>query len=172
MPTCAPGPGHALRALEDQALVGSHPEGAAGDLPVACPVRAEPDEPGQPVQPGGSRASREGSRWSIPKADLIAAAQVALQTRTLKIAVAFPTAQLLADELGAYRVTVNEDGRDTYGNGREAPNDESVLALAIATYTATRPRRRTRITHVGPEPPLGIGSRFTPDATIPNDIFP
>ena len=92
---------------------------------------------------GGSAASFDGSKWSIPKRDLIAAAQVALQTRKLKIASALPTAQLLADELAAYQVKISEDGRDTYGNGREAPNDDLVLALAIATYVATRPRKRT-----------------------------
>jgi hypothetical protein len=127
---------------------------------------------------GGSAASRDGSRWTIPKRDLIAAAQVALQTRMLKIASALPTAQLLVDELAAYQVKVNDDGRDTYGNGRDAPNDDLVLALSIATYVATRPRKRRRITHVGLEPPPGIGShfvptgsRFVPDGVIPPDIF-
>ena len=120
---------------------------------------------------GGSTASRDGSRWAIPKRDLIAASQVALQTKALKIAAALPTAQLLADELAAYRVKVSEDGRDTYGNGREAPNDDLVLALAIATYVATRPRRTAKITHVGLEPPLGTGRHFVPDGVIPDFIF-
>ncbi len=119
---------------------------------------------------GGATASRDGSRWSVPKRDLIAAAQVALQTRQLKIAAALPTAQLLADELAAYRVTVSDDGRDTYGNGRETPNDDLVLALCIASYAATRPRRRRRITHVGLEPSLAAASRRVPDYEIPNYI--
>jgi phage FluMu gp28-like protein len=107
---------------------------------------------------GGSTASHVGSKWSIPKKDLIGAAQIALQSQVLKIASALPTAQLLADELAAYQVKISEDGRDTYGNGREAPHDDLVLALAIATYAATRPRRRTRITHAGLEQPLGLRS--------------
>lgn len=104
---------------------------------------------------GGATASRKGSRWSVPKRDLIGAAQIALQTRQLKIASALPTAQLLAEELSAYRITINSEGHDSYGNGREAPNDDLVLALSLAVYTANNPRKRRRITHVGLEPPLG-----------------
>jgi phage FluMu gp28-like protein len=103
---------------------------------------------------GGAAASRVGSRWSVPKRDLIASAQVALQAKRLKIAASLPTAQTLMDELSAYRVTISDDGRDTYGNGREAPNDDLVLALAIAVYAANRRARRTQITHVGLDPSL------------------
>lgn len=63
----------------------------------------------------GSASSRVGSRWSAPKRDLIAAAQVALQTKSLKIAAALPTAQVLVDELSAYRVRISEEGHDSYG---------------------------------------------------------
>lgn len=94
---------------------------------------------------GGNATSRVGSRWSIPKRDLIASAQVALQSRKLRIAAALPTAQVLVDELTAYRVKITDDGHDSYGNGRDAPNDDLVLATAIATYAATR-RRGARIT--------------------------
>ena len=104
---------------------------------------------------GGATASRTGSRWTIPKRDLIASAQIALQTRQLKIA----SAQLLADELAAYRVTISNEGHDSYSNGREAANDDLVLALAIATYVATRPKKRAAITQVGFEPPLKVPSK-------------
>jgi hypothetical protein len=120
---------------------------------------------------GGATASRRGSRWSVPKRDLIGAAQVALQTKQLKIASALPTAQTLADELAAYRVTVNEDGRDTYGNGREAPNDDLVLALAIGTYVATQRRTRTRITHSGSDDLPSQRGPFIPDTVILDTIF-
>lgn len=120
---------------------------------------------------GGSNASRAGSRWSVPKRDLIAAAQVAIQTKRLKIASALPTAQFLADELAAFRVKVSEDGKDTFRNGREPANDDLVLTLAIAVYTATRQQRRSRITHVGLEPPVEAGCGLVPDAVIPHDIF-
>ena len=120
---------------------------------------------------GGSTASRHGSRWTVPKRDLVGAAQVALQTRQLKIASALPTAQLLADELAAYRVTLSEDGRDSYGNGREAPNDDLVLALAIGVYAATRQRRRAGITHVGLESRAEAGHALVPDIVIPDGAF-
>jgi len=68
-------------------------------------------------------------------------------------------------------VTVSEDGRDSYGNRREAPNDDLVLALAIATYAATRQRRRARLTHVGPELPVGVRRALVPDAIIRDCIF-
>ena len=103
----------------------------------------------------GATASRTGSRWTIPKRYLIASAQIALHTCQLKIA----SAQLLADELAAYRVTISNEGHYSYSNGREAANDDLVLALAIATYVATRPKKRAAITHVGFEPPLKVPSK-------------
>ena len=119
----------------------------------------------------GTTASRKGSRWLIPKRDLIAAAQVAIQSKRLKIAAAIPSAQLLTDELSAYRVKVTDDGRDTFGNGRDAPNDDLVLALAIAIYVASRPRKRAHITHVGPEPSVGVRRALVPDVIISDYIF-
>jgi hypothetical protein len=115
---------------------------------------------------GGSSASRKGSRWSVPKRDLIASAQVALQSKTLKIASALPLAQVLVDELVAYRVKVSEDGHDTYGNGRDAPNDDLVLATAIATYAATS-RRGARMTHAGRAP----RHQFATQATIADNLI-
>ncbi len=93
---------------------------------------------------GGAAASRGGTRWSVPKRDLVAAAQVALQSKRLKIAASLPAAQLLVDELTAYRVTISDAGRDSYGNGRESVNDDLVLALSLAVYTAGSTRGRGR----------------------------
>jgi phage FluMu gp28-like protein len=101
----------------------------------------------------GSTATRVGSRWSVPKRDLVAAAQVALQTKTLKIASQLPTAQLLVDELTAYRVKVSEDGRDSYSNGRDQPNDDLVLAASLAVYAATK-RTGRRMVHGGKAAPI------------------
>jgi hypothetical protein len=102
---------------------------------------------------------------------LIAAAQVALQTQQLRIASNLASVQALVDELSAYRVTVNEDGKDSFGNGREAPNDDLVLALAIGIYAAQHQKRPTRITHVGLDRSWTSGSTFHPDGVIPADIF-
>jgi len=61
--------------------------------------------------------------------------------------------------------------RVPYGNGRDAPNDDLVLALSIATYVATRPQKRTGMTHVGTEPPLSAPSRFELHGVITHDSF-
>jgi hypothetical protein len=102
---------------------------------------------------------------------LIAAVQVALQSKQLKIASGLQDAQILRDELAAYQVTVSEDGRDSYGNGREAPNDDLVLALAIAAYVATKRITRSRITHVGLEPSPTPATPFRPDYIISSELF-
>jgi hypothetical protein len=120
---------------------------------------------------GGASATRVGSLWTVPKRDLVASAQVALQTKQLKIAAGLPAAQTLVDELTAYRLTISDDGRDTFGNGRSAPNDDLVLALALGVYTANRRIRRTRITHAGPElsPRRQIAERY--DGVIGVGLF-
>jgi hypothetical protein len=120
---------------------------------------------------GGATASRAGSRWSVPKRDLIAAAQVAIQAKRLKIASALSAAQILTDELTGYRITINNDGHDAFGNGRDAPHDDLVLALAIATYVADRPIRRTRITHVGLDESLERAMAEAHAGVIGNGIF-
>ena len=86
------------------------------------------------------------------------------RTRRLKIASALPAAKLLIHELAGYRVKVSEDGKDSYGNGKEPANDGLVLELAIGVYTAARPRRRMGITHIGLEPPVATGSLLSPTA--------
>lgn len=97
---------------------------------------------------GGSAATHTGNRWSVPKRDLIGAAQVALQTRELKIAAALRTAQTLVDELVAYRVQISDEGHDSYSNGRDTPNDDLCLALSIAVYATTR-HGPARMVHAG-----------------------
>jgi hypothetical protein len=89
---------------------------------------------------GGTATSRIGSRWSVPKRDLVAAAQVALQSKKLKIASALSTAQTLVNGLTAYRVKISETGQDSYENKRDSASDDLVLAVAIAAYAATKRR--------------------------------
>ena len=120
---------------------------------------------------GGATATRVGSRWSVPKRDLIAAAQVALQTKRLKISSALPAAQTLVDELTAYRVTIGDNGHDSFGNSREAANDDLVLAIALATYVADRRVRRTQITHVGLDESLQRAMGETRRGEIGSGIF-
>jgi hypothetical protein len=87
----------------------------------------------------GDLPNRDGRNWRIPKRDLIAAAQVALQEHRLRIPAALAEARTLREELLAYRVTISAGGRDSYGNDwRQAPNDDLVLALAIGVYVADK----------------------------------
>lgn len=72
----------------------------------------------------------------MPKQDLIAAAQVALQTKRLRIASGLPSARLLIEELAAYRVKVSEDGMDSYGNVTQ-PNPH--VWLGSRTHTPSPP---------------------------------
>ena len=85
----------------------------------------------------GDEATKDGARWRVPKRDLVAAAQVALQQRRVKLPKASCEAEALVEELLAYQVTIGANGHDTHGNDwRQAPHDDLVLALAIGVYVA------------------------------------
>ncbi len=103
---------------------------------------------------GSASPSRVGNRWTVPKVDLVGSAQVALQTGRLKVAAALTNAQVLVDELTAFRVRLSENGTDTYGNDmRSSPHDDLVLALAIGLYVADK-RVGSRMVHAGIERPV------------------
>ena len=87
---------------------------------------------------GGEREAREGSTYRVPKRDLIAAAQILLQDRRLKIAPALSEAKTLIDELLNYRYRLSEAGNDTYGAWREGQHDDLVLALCLAVWAGER----------------------------------
>ena len=83
---------------------------------------------------GGNDVSVTAEGWSVPKRDLIAAAQVRLQSRTLLIAAGLPEASTLVKELQDYRVKIDErTAHDSY-NARTGRHDDLVLALSIAVW--------------------------------------
>jgi hypothetical protein len=82
----------------------------------------------------GLEASREGLYWHVPKRDLVAAVQVALQTRRLKVGPALPAAELLTRELEAFQIKLSPAGHDSYGVWREGAHDDLVLAVALAVW--------------------------------------
>ncbi len=83
---------------------------------------------------GGNDVSGTAEGWSVPKRDLIAAAQVRLQSRTLLIAAGLPEAATLVKELQDYRIRIDEkSGHDSY-NARTGRHDDLVLALSIAVW--------------------------------------
>ena len=81
---------------------------------------------------------RDGSNYRIPKRDVISSTQVLLQTDRLKIARSLPHAALLARELVNFRFKVSHNGPEDALDWREGPDDDLVLALAIAAWEAER----------------------------------
>jgi hypothetical protein len=102
---------------------------------------------------GGQKETRDGTTYKVPKRDLIAAAQVLLQQRRLKIAPALPEAKTLIDELLGYRYRLSEVGSNTYGAWREGQHDDLLLALCLAVCAADRrspPIDETLVSTSGP----------------------
>ena len=84
----------------------------------------------------GDQVIRDGSNYRIPKRDVISSTQVLLQTGRLKIARSLPHAALLARELVNFRFKVGQDRSEDVLDWREGPDDDLVLALAIAAWEA------------------------------------
>ncbi len=81
---------------------------------------------------------QDGGSFRIPKRDVISTTQVLLQTGRLKIARSLPHASLLARELVNFRFKVTPKGPEDALDWREGPDDDLVLALAIAAWEAER----------------------------------
>ena len=85
---------------------------------------------------GGEKVIRGSDGWRVPKRDLVAALQVALQTGRLKVAATLPLAEILTRELLDFRVRITDAAHDTYGAWREGSHDDLVLAVALAVWWA------------------------------------
>ena len=86
----------------------------------------------------GENETREGSRWRVPKRDLISTCQVLLQQRRLKIAASLPEAKTLTDELVGFRYKITQASNLTYEAWREGAHDDLVLALSLAVWEAEK----------------------------------
>jgi hypothetical protein len=86
----------------------------------------------------GDQMIQDGSSYRIPKRDVISTTQVLLQTGRLKIARSLPHAALLARELVNFHFKVGHTGPEDALDWREGPDDDLVLALAIAAWEAER----------------------------------
>lgn len=87
---------------------------------------------------GGERETRDGNTHRVPKRDLVAAPQVLLQGRRLKIAPGLPDAETLTEELMTFRHEVTSSANDSYGAWREGDHDDLVLAVALAVWAAQK----------------------------------
>jgi hypothetical protein len=84
---------------------------------------------GSTVNPGaGPRDIR------VPKKDLIAAAQLLLQTGRLAVARELPLADTLIQELVTFQVRISAALNEQFESGREGVNDDLVLALAMGCW--------------------------------------
>jgi len=85
---------------------------------------------------GGTTVNATPGNINVPKRDLITTTQLLIQNERLKIAAAIPDAAALIEEMLAYRITISENGHDSYGPWRERDHDDLLLALALAAWTA------------------------------------
>jgi hypothetical protein len=87
---------------------------------------------------GGDAVTQDKGFWHVPKRDLIASVQVALQTQRLKIAAALPEAATLTRELENFQMKITLAGHDTYGAWRENSHDDLTLGLSVALWCGER----------------------------------
>jgi hypothetical protein len=81
----------------------------------------------------GNTVTGGGSEFGVPKLDLVAAVQVCLQTRRVRIARGLPEAPALERELLAFRVRITDSARETF-EAASRHHDDIVLALALAIW--------------------------------------
>ena len=95
---------------------------------------------------GGDATTQPGHHtYRVPKRDLVGCLQVVMQTRRLRLAGRNPLAKQLADEMLAFKVSINQRGHDTYGNDwRENAHDDLVLAAALAVWYGETQHREPR----------------------------
>jgi hypothetical protein len=87
---------------------------------------------------GHTMSCGDGGAWLIPKQELVTTLQVLLQARRLKIAPTLPAADALVQELTKFRMKVSAANSETTEAWREGPQDDLVLAVAIAAWEGER----------------------------------
>jgi len=88
---------------------------------------------------GGDTPHREKGWYRIPKRDLVGILQVLFQTKRLLIAEGLPEGPVFVKELLNFQVKISESGHDSY-NAREGEHDDLLLAAALASWRAERPK--------------------------------
>ena len=127
-------------------IVASLPDGArlAVDAtgvgrPVVDLLRTAGLKPIAVTVTGGDAVTHEGQNWKIPKSELVAGVQVALQQGRLQIASGLPDAATLTHELLNFKVTIDpKTAHDSYGAWRESIHDELVFAVGLAVWSADK----------------------------------
>jgi hypothetical protein len=86
----------------------------------------------------GRRAGYGGGHYNVPKRDLIASVQLALEKGELRISGRLREASALVEELVDVRKTFRESGRDRVGAEGAGEHDDLVIALALACWKGRR----------------------------------
>src|SRR5262249_27522568 len=90
------------------------------------------------VTGGHSAGDDDHGGHLVPKKDLVGNLQVLFQARRLTIAESLPDAEVLAKELAAFQMKPAPLGDDVV-QWREGPQDDLVLAVAIAAWQGGTP---------------------------------
>jgi len=107
--------------------------------PIVDMLRAQRLAPVGVVITGGDSETRGDGMYRVPKRNLVSLAQVALQNQVLRIPKAHPLAEVLTQELLAFRVDINRHGHETFGNDwREQPHDDLVLSVLLGLWWADK----------------------------------
>ena len=97
---------------------------------------------------GGDRVSGSSGSYRVPKSDLVGALQVLLQRGCLSLPGDAGDVSSLVDELLAFRLSVSaETAHESYQAGGTA-HDDLVVALALASWEATRSQHSSPLTPV------------------------
>jgi len=91
----------------------------------------------------GNKVTPDGRGFNVPKRELVAAVQAALQSRRLEIPSSIPEAKSLEKELLSFKARISTTAHESFeADWREGNHDDLVLALAIAVWLAERPVRK------------------------------
>jgi hypothetical protein len=91
---------------------------------------------------GGERETQSGQAWNVPKRDLMAGLQVALENRDLTIAGGIRELEALVRELVDVQVRTRNSGYARIGADGEGEHDDLVIAVALGVWKAKKPRPR------------------------------
>ena len=99
---------------------------------------------------GGKNVTADGpSHYRVPKRDLVAALQVAVQNAEVKAASELELWETLRGEMESFTAEITKTGHDTY-EARQGEHDDLVLALAMPVWLSDWRRRRGDSTPIPP----------------------
>lgn len=99
---------------------------------------------------GGKKVAPAGpGHYRVPKRDLVAALQVAVQNGEVKAASELELWETLRGEMESFTAEITQTGHDTY-EARQGEHDDLVLALAMPVWLSDWRRRRGDSTPIPP----------------------